>query len=149
MRPADCRLFTATDPDFEARVRASFARQSFMATLGATLVSVGPGAVEITMRHADHIRQQHGFAHAGAIIAIADSAAGYAALSLTPASSGVVTAELKINMLNPARAGPYLATARVLKSGRTLTVVEGMVTAENGAADVLVGLFTMMRIDER
>jgi uncharacterized protein (TIGR00369 family) len=146
--------FEPRDPDFERRVRASFARQTFMTTIGARILAVAPGAVEIELGHADHLLQQHGFIHAGAIVAAVDSAAGYAAMGLMPADAGVVTAELKINMLNPARSGPYRAYGRVLKPGRTLTVVEGRVTAGEdgedsaaGAVEVLVGLFTMMRID--
>lgn len=141
--------FEPRDPDFERRVRASFARQTFMTTIGARILRVAPGAVDVELGHAGHLLQQHGFIHAGAIVAAVDSAAGYAAMSLVPADAGVVTAELKINMLNPARAGPYRAYGRVLKPGRTLTVVEGRVTAgEDGAVEVLIGLFTMMRIDD-
>jgi uncharacterized protein (TIGR00369 family) len=88
--------------DAEARVRDSFARQGLMGTLGATLVSVAPGAVEITLRPHDAISQQHGFVHAGAVTAIADSAAGYAALTLMPPGSGVLSTEFKINLLAPA-----------------------------------------------
>ena len=88
--------------DVEARIRASFDKQGLMRTLGASLEAVSPGAVEITLRPSAAVSQQHGFVHAGAVAAIADSAAGYAALTLMPADAGVLTAEFKINLLAPA-----------------------------------------------
>lgn len=84
---------------YEARVRASFAKQGFMGTLGATMCNVAPGLVEIAIRPGAAISQQHGFVHAGAVSAIADTAAGYAALTLMPPNRGVLTAEFKINLL--------------------------------------------------
>ena len=72
--------FTARDPDFAGGVARSFARQGLMRTLGASLLRVEPGAVDIGMPVADPVSQQHGFVHGGAIAAIADSACGYAAL---------------------------------------------------------------------
>jgi uncharacterized protein (TIGR00369 family) len=86
----------------QERVRMSFAKQGLMTTLGATLDSVSPGMVEITVRPNPAILQQHGFVHGGVVSAIADSAAGYAALSLMPADTGVLTTEFKINFLAPA-----------------------------------------------
>src|SRR5262249_30399386 len=84
------------------RVRSSFAKQGLMTTLGATLGNVSPGMVEIALSPHPAISQQHGFVHGGAVSAIADSAAGYAALSLMPADTGVLTTEFKINLLAPA-----------------------------------------------
>jgi uncharacterized protein (TIGR00369 family) len=100
--------------DFEARVRASFARQGLMRTLGARLGAVAPGRVEIELRPSLEISQQHGFVHAGAVGAIADSAAGYAALSLMPADRGVLTAEFKINLLAPATGARVIARGKVV-----------------------------------
>jgi acyl-coenzyme A thioesterase PaaI-like protein len=74
-----------TPEEQQERVRSSFAKQGFMTTLGATLGSVSPGMVEIVLRPHPAISQQHGFVHGGAVSAIADSAAGYAALTLMPA----------------------------------------------------------------
>jgi uncharacterized protein (TIGR00369 family) len=105
-----------------ARVAASFARQDFMASLGARLESVGAGVVTIALDVRQGLLQQHGFVHAGVVSAIADSAAGYAALSLLPAGTDVLTAEFKINLLAPARGTRLIARARVVRSGRTLTV---------------------------
>lgn len=124
--------FTPADPDFENRVRASFARQSIMTTLGATLTRIEPGIVGITLPFADHILQQHGFVHAGAVATIADSAAGYAGLTLMPAGAGVLTAEFKINLLAPAQGDRLIAQGRVIKSGRSLTIAEADVFAEDG-----------------
>lgn len=141
----------AQDPDFEARVRASFAKQSMMATLGARLDTVEPGRVRIVMAPAPHILQQHGFVHAGAVSTIADSAAGYAALSLMPKGAGVLTTEFKINLLAPAAGDLLVATGMVIRAGRSLTVAMAEVHSETAGALKLVALMTasMMTIQGR
>ncbi|HVL21310.1 MAG TPA: PaaI family thioesterase [Amaricoccus sp.] len=96
----------------ERRIRVSFARQGLMQTLGATLGDVSPGQVEILLVPKREISQQHGFVHAGAVSAIADSAAGYAALSMMPPDRGVLTAEFKINLLAPAVGECLIASGR-------------------------------------
>lgn len=108
--------FYPSDPAYESRVRASFARQGHMHTLSASLESVAPGLVEIALTPGSAVSQQHGFVHAGALAAIADSAAGYAALSLMPPGTGVLTTEFKINLLAPAAGERLLARGRVIKS---------------------------------
>jgi uncharacterized protein (TIGR00369 family) len=137
--------------DAAGRVRASFAKQGLMATLGATLEHVSPGAVEIALRPHAAISQQHGFIHAGAVSAIADSAAGYAALTLMPAGRGVLTAEFKINLLAPATGDRLVARARVIKAGRTLTLAQADVVAETGGDTKLVAYLTatLMTIEGR
>ena len=109
-----------------------------MTTLGATLGSVSPGLVEIVLRPHPAISQQHGF---GAVSAIADSAAGYAALSLMPAA-GVLTTEFKINLLAPAAGERILARGRVVKAGRTLTLAQAEVFANTGGQEKLIALLT-------
>ena len=94
--------FTAQDPAFESRVRASFARQTFMATIGARLARVAPGEVDIELDVRDDLVQQHGFLHAGVLASAADSACGYAALSLMPPGAAVLSVEFKVNLLAPA-----------------------------------------------
>jgi uncharacterized protein (TIGR00369 family) len=128
--------------DGEERVRSSFAKQGLMATLGATLEKVSPGGVEIALRPTPSISQQHGFVHAGAVSAIADTAAGYAALTLMPASAGVLTTEFKINLLAPAKGDRIVATGKVVKSGRTLTLAQTEVFAENDGQSKLIALLT-------
>jgi len=128
--------------DSEERIRSSFARQGLMRTLGATLESVSPGAVEIAMRPGVSISQQHGFVHAGAVSAIADSAAGYAALTLMPAGVGVLTTEFKINFLAPAAGDRLVARGRVIKAGRTLTLTQSDVFAERAGQEKLIALLT-------
>lgn len=121
--------FEAKDPDYAQRVRDSFARQGMMGHLGATLAGLGPGWCEVELPYRPELTQQHGFFHAGAVITIADNADGYAAYSLMPAGSAVLTAELKVNLLAPARGERLLARGVVRKPGRTLSVVEAEVTA--------------------
>lgn len=113
-----------------------------MATLGATIDRVAPGQVDIALRPAPEISQQHGFVHAGAVAAIADSAAGYAALSLMPPEAGVLTAEYKINLLAPATGDRLIARGRVVKAGRTLTAAQCEVFAERGGESKLIALLT-------
>jgi uncharacterized protein (TIGR00369 family) len=124
------------------RIRKSFAKQGLMATLGATLQNVTAGAVEIALRPHPSISQQHGFVHAGAISAIADTAAGYAALSLMPSGRGVLTTEFKINFVAPAIGELILAQGKVVKAGRTLTLAQTEVFAISGGQQKLVALLT-------
>lgn len=137
--------------DIEQRIRSSFARQGLMATLGATLERIAPGSVEIALRPKPEISQQHGFVHAAAVSAIADSAAGYAALTLMPAGAGVLSTEYKINLLAPAKGDRILAIGKVVRSGRTLTVAQSEVFAETGGESKLIALLTatMMTIEGR
>lgn len=138
-------------PGFEARVRASFARQRAMATLGARLVAVQPGAVEIELPWNEGLTQQGGVLHAGVVAAILDSACGYAALSLMPADSEVVSVEFKVNLLAPARGERIAARATVKKAGRTLTVCDADAFAIAGGEEKLVASMTgtMMRVGTR
>jgi uncharacterized protein (TIGR00369 family) len=134
----------AHDPetaDYQERIRSSFARQGLMRTLGATLGNVAPGLVEIVLRPDPAISQQHGFVHAGALSAIADSA-GYAALSLMPPGRGVLSTEYKINLVAPAVGDRIVARGRVVKAGRTLTVAQTDVFAESDGQEKLIALLT-------
>jgi len=126
----------------QERVRASFAKQGLMTTLGATLGTVSPGMVEIVLSPHPAISQQHGFVHGGAVSAIADSAAGYAALSLMPADIGVLTTEFKINLLAPAAGNRILARGRVVKAARILTLAQAEVFAIIEGQEKLIALLT-------
>lgn len=110
------------NPEYEQVVRESFSRQTFMKTLGASLERVEPGLVEIAAAQAEWLFQQNGFLHAGVLTSIADSACGYAALTLAPPGYDVLAVEFKINLLRPAAAKRFLARGRVLRAGRSLTV---------------------------
>ncbi|MFL5616929.1 MAG: PaaI family thioesterase [Gemmatimonadaceae bacterium] len=139
------------DPEFETRVRASFARQRFMTTLGASLDRVAPGEITIAFTHRLELTQQHGFLHAGVMTSVADSACGYAALSLMDPGVGVLSVEFKVNMLAPAVGERFVATGRVVRSGRTLTVCAGEVATERDGQSVAVLLMqaTMMTVRGR
>ncbi|MFT4133083.1 MAG: PaaI family thioesterase [Labrys sp. (in: a-proteobacteria)] len=113
-----------------------------MRTLGARLAAVLPGQVEISLVPRNEVSQQHGFVHAGAVSAIADSAAGYAALSLMPPERGVLTAEFKINLLAPAAGEHIMARGKVIKAGRTLTLAQAEVFAERDGKERLIALLT-------
>lgn len=123
---------TAPDGDFETRVRASFARQKIMETIGAELTMVTPGIVEIEMPFAPSMTQQHGFLHAGIISTALDSACGYAAYSLMPADAAVLTIEFKVNLLSPGKGERFLFRGTVTKPGRTIIVADGQAYAFDG-----------------
>jgi uncharacterized protein (TIGR00369 family) len=130
------------DPAFAERTARSFAKQGLMETIGAELLRVEPGAVDIALPVTAKVSQQHGFVHAGAVSAIADSACGYAAMTLMPASAGVLTAEFKINLIAPAAGERLVAEGRVVKAGRMLTVAQAEVHAETAGSRKLVALLT-------
>ncbi|GIL03929.1 MAG: thioesterase [Betaproteobacteria bacterium] len=130
--------FTPLDPDFERRVRASFARQAAMGLIGATMTAVEPGRCTIELPVRADLTQQHGFVHGGIVGMIADSAGGYAAFTLMPADASVLTVEYKINMLAPAKGERLVAVGSVVKPGRTLSIVRADVHAIDGARETLV-----------
>jgi uncharacterized protein (TIGR00369 family) len=124
------------------RVRASFAKQQVMATIGAELDSVEPGKVTISMAPNPALTQQHGYLHAGIIATIADSACGYAALSLMPPDAAVLSIEFKTNMLAPADGERFIARAKVIKPGRTIMVCDATVHAVRKGEEKLVATMT-------
>lgn len=139
------------DAAFRERVRASFDRQRFMRTLGAELTRIEPGEAEIALAFRDELTQQHGFLHAGALASVLDSACGYAAFSLMPAGSNVLSVEFKLDLLAPAEGEHFLARARVVKAGRTITVVraEGSMVREGRERLVATLSGTMMCIPQQ
>jgi uncharacterized protein (TIGR00369 family) len=139
------------DPEYAARVRASFERQQFMTTLGVELDAVRPGEVVLALSFRPELTQQHGFLHAGAVTAVVDSACGFAALSLMEPGAGVLSVEFKQNNLAPAAGTRFRATGRVLKSGRTITVCSGELHALREEGDVLIAVMqaTMMTVRGR
>ncbi|WP_046865371.1 PaaI family thioesterase [Microvirga massiliensis] len=139
------------DPAFQARIQASFAKQGLMSTLGASILHIAPGAVDIALSPSPAVLQQHGFVHAGAVAAIADTAAGYAALGLMPPGVGVLTTEFKINLVAPAAGDRIVARGRVIKAGRTLTLAQTEVFSETSGKERLVALLTatLMTIEGR
>ena len=143
--------FEPQDPDYAARVHASFARQIFMVTLGARLTRLEPGLCEIEFDHAHALTQQHGYVHAGATASIADSAGGYAAYTLMPAGSSILSVEFKVNLLAPARGQRFLARGTVVRPGRRLSVCEIEVEAwdDGRATRCLYGLQTVFCLLDR
>jgi uncharacterized protein (TIGR00369 family) len=138
--------FTPRDPDYASRVRASFDAQRVMATVGATLVEIGPGRVVIELDHRDELTQQDGYLHAGIISAVLDSACGYAAFSLMPAEAAVLTVEYKVNLLRPANAARYTVAGHVVKVGRTLTVCQATAAPADGGQPIALMTGTMIAL---
>jgi uncharacterized protein (TIGR00369 family) len=136
------------DPAVVARVRESFAHQEFMSTLGATLTRVEPGRVAIEVVPVRALTQQNGFLHAGVVASIADSACGYAAYTLMPMGSDVLSIEFKVHLLRPATGDRVIADARVIRSGLTVSVCQADIFAITGDQSRQVALLTgtMMRI---
>jgi len=146
--------FEPRDPDWDQKERDSFARQTAMETIGATIVSLEPGRCEIQLPYRRDLCQQHGHLHAGITTAVADSAAGYAAFSLMPAGASVLTVEFKVNLMAPASGERFLARGNVIKPGRTLLVVEAEVLAEEQGkrkpvAHMLATMMCLMNASDR
>jgi uncharacterized protein (TIGR00369 family) len=129
-----------SDPHFAERVRASFALQNAMTLIRATLPLVEHGRTEIHVPHWAGIEQQHGFVHGGVVGMIADSSAGYAAMTMVPASASVLTVEYKMNLVAPADGERLVARGRVVRPGRTLIVTQGEVFAVKNGVETLCAL---------
>jgi len=144
----------ALAPEIDARVRDSFAKQGFMKALGAEIVALAHGVCEIAVDLDDAKTQQHGYFHAGVTAAIADSAAGYAAFSVMPERSAVLTTEFKMNLLAPAKGPCLIARGEVIKPGRTLVVVQanvycGPTGRETHVATMLATTLCLMNKEDR
>ncbi|GGK22738.1 thioesterase [Pilimelia terevasa] len=138
----------AASPAVRQRITASFERQGLMRHLGARLTHIGPGRVHIALDARPDVTQQHGYIHAGATSAIADTAGGYAALTLFPEDAEVLTVEYKINLLAPAAGDRLEAVGTVLRAGRTLTICQLEVFSTDVTATTLVaaGQQTLIRV---
>lgn len=143
--------FPARNPDYDARVRASFARQALMTTMGMRIEELAPGKIALAMAHDPALTQQHGFLHGGIVASGLDTACGFAAFSLMPADAAVLTVEFKTNFLNPAQGDGFRFEAEVIKPGRTLVIVEARAYGVTGGASRLIATMsaTMMAIQGR
>jgi len=143
--------FEPRDPDYETKVRDSFARQRAMQTLGAVVSKVEPGEVEIEMPYRADLTQQHGFIHGGIVTAIVDSACGYAAFSLSAPDTAILTVEYKVNFVAPAKGERLVARGEVIRPGATVTVCKGNVLAYEDGKEKLVAtmLTTLMLMPNR
>ncbi len=143
--------FEPADPAYADRVRASFARQAAMGTIGATLAAVEPGRVVIELPWQQALTQQHGFLHAGMVATALDSACGYAGFSLMTADAAVLTIEFKINLLAPAEGERFRMEGLVIKPGRTVTVTEGRAYALKAGREKLIATMgaTLMAVRGR
>ncbi|MEO0389829.1 MAG: PaaI family thioesterase, partial [Pseudomonadota bacterium] len=139
------------NPRWDIDVRASFARQAVMTTLGAQMTDVAPGRVRIEMPFDAAFTQQHGFLHAGIVTAGLDSACGFAAMSLMAPGAAVLTAEFKTSLLAPARGARFAFDAEVIKSGRTLSFAEAKGYALDGGTARLIATLsaTLMAVEGR
>lgn len=124
--------WSAVNPNFVSDVRASFASQGALVHLGAQLGAVEAGAVEVVLPFDRKLTQHHGFVHAGMVTTIADTACGYAAYTLAPAGSEVLSVEFKVNLLEPARGSRFVARGWVLRKGRRLTICQAEVESHAG-----------------
>jgi uncharacterized protein (TIGR00369 family) len=125
------------DPEYRSRIESSFARQAAMRLIGARVLRIEPGVVELGLDFRPDLTQQHGYLHAGVVSMIADSAGGYAGFTMMPADASVLTVEFKLNLLAPAIGERFVARGEVLKAGRNLVVTRGEVRAFRGASATL------------
>jgi uncharacterized protein (TIGR00369 family) len=137
---------TETTEEMLARVRASFDQQGMMTTLGVEVTAVGPGRVEMALRHDDRFTQQHGFLHAGAVASVLDTACGYAAYSVMPREAAVLTATYTVNLLAPAAGERFAITGEVVRAGRTLVVCRGEAFADGDERPFAVMQATMTAV---
>jgi uncharacterized protein (TIGR00369 family) len=138
--------YTMTQPtqpfatDVSTRVRQSFARQQAMALIRAEMSAIRHGETEIHVAHWEGIEQQHGFVHGGVVGMIADSAAGYAAMTVVPETASVLTVEYKMNLMSPADGEKLIARGRVVRPGRTLVITQAEVFAVKADRETLCAL---------
>ncbi len=144
-------VFEPTNKNYIEQIEQGFARQLVMEKIGAYLIRIEPGQVEIGLNFKEDLTQQHGYLHAGIVTTIVDSACGFAAYSLMPPNSEVLTVEYKVNLVAPAKGDKFLAIGRVIKSGRTLTVCGGEVIAIEGEEKRLIAMMqtTMIRLPNK
>lgn len=144
-------MFQAKDPNYQQKVYESFARQGAMKTLGISIHSLSPGALELHMPYDPRFTQQHGFLHAGIVTTALDSACGYAAFSLMPAEAAVLSIEFKSNLLAPAEGEHFRFCAQVTKPGRTITFTEAKAYAQKGNQEKLIATLsaTLMAVFDR
>ena len=133
----------------EARVRASYARQAMMATMGVRLAVVERGRVELVVDHDDRFTQQHGFLHAGAVTAVLDTACGYAAFSVMPPNAAVLTASFTTNLLAPAAGQQFVMTGEVVRAGRTLVVCRADAVADSATRPFAIMQATLTAVYDR
>lgn len=126
-----------TSPDFVERIGASFDKQNVMHLIRATMPLIEYGRAEIHVPHWDGIEQQHGFVHGGVVAMIADSAAGYAAMTTVPGDASVLTVEYKTNFVAPADGEKLIARGQVVRPGRTLIVTKADVFAISEGKETL------------
>ena len=129
-----------SDSNFAERVLASFDKQTAMHLVKATMPVVESGMTEIHVPHWEGIEQQHGFVHGGVVGMIADSSAGYAAMTVVPANASVLTVEYKMNLVAPADGEKLIARGRVVRPGRTLIVTKAEVFAVKEGKETLCAL---------
>jgi uncharacterized protein (TIGR00369 family) len=136
---------------FEKKVRDSFGRQPFMSTIGAEMILVDHGRVEIRFPFSSRLTQQNGFVHAGAVTSIMDSACGYAALSVAPAESDVLSVEFKVNLLAPGAGESFVARASVKRAGKRLAVCSADAFAVTAGEEKLIAtmLATIINTDAK
>ena len=143
--------FQVQDPDYEARVRRTFANQPALGTFGITLARIEPGALELRMLYDARLSQQNGFLHGGVVSAGLDTACGLASYTLMPAHADILTVEFKINLLAPAKGQTFRFVGNVVKPGRTLVVSEGHAYASDDGREKLIATMsaTMMTMVSR
>lgn len=132
--------YKPSDLEFKNRIHESFQCQSMMGTMGTKLTLIQPGEAHIIAPYDERFTQQDGFLHAGTVTTLIDSACGYAAYSLMPADSRVLSVEFKVNLLSPAWGESFRAEGRVIKPGKTLTVCEGKLFSMSDEQEKLVAV---------
>ena len=120
-------MLEVTNPDYKQRIESYLNRQMFMKHVGIRLTEIEPGEVIAELDIDSNHEQQFGRVHGGVISTIADISSGFAAYTLVPVDSHVVTGEIKISYLGASRKGKLKAIGRVIKAGRKISFCESEV----------------------
>jgi uncharacterized protein (TIGR00369 family) len=123
-------------------VRRTAEIQPFLRHLGVRVVLIEDGAAEAMIEPHAALAQQHGPYHGGAIATLADTTSGLAALTTADERTEALTVEFKISFLSPATDEPLRCRSRVVRTGRTLAVMQADVFS--GVAHVATALVTFL-----
>lgn len=122
----------------EALVREVFERAPLMRLFGVELVAFGHGWCETRLQLREEFMQQHGFAHAGTVMALMDHTCGGAAASTALGAKSVITVENTFYFLRPAVGTELRCRASVVRAGKSIAFTEGQAEAVDGDQRIAV-----------
>jgi 1,4-dihydroxy-2-naphthoyl-CoA hydrolase len=135
----------STEDKFSPESMNKFGAASLPGFLGIEITSVAKGEVSARLKIKPHHLAPNGFLHAGTVITLADTAAGYACVANMPeGGTSFTTIELKSNHLGTARDGAIACVAKPAHLGRTTQVWDVVVTNEANGKTIALFRCTQM-----